>query len=139
MATGKVEKIKLSDLKDAESSLSRVMNMDLPVKPSYWLGRNLDRITRELKLLENTRTKMIEKYKLTDVGQEPTKAQKTSLNKMSEEWLEHLDTEIEVEFFPVKVSDFATANGKDKENSGLLKTFKPIDFHHLRHILVMDL
>ncbi len=57
-----VIKLKLSELKNMESTLLKLFGMDLPVDAAYALSKLMKLAKAELETLETLRTRIVEKY-----------------------------------------------------------------------------
>ena len=63
-------KITLKELVEAKPSLDKLLNADLPVKISFRLARLLNEIQSPLRLAEENRVKLIDKYGDVEVNEE---------------------------------------------------------------------
>ena len=64
-------KIKAGELKMIVEGLIEILNIELPVKPSYWLARITNKVESELKAFEKTRMGLIAKHAKKDKNGNP--------------------------------------------------------------------
>jgi len=102
--------ITLDKLKAAERGLGKLMNSDLPVKMSYTLSKGLKGVRDELKQVEEKRVELIKKYGVTDgegnISIEQGSETETIFKK---EYTELLETEVELWFTPIKLSEIPSS------------------------------
>lgn len=97
-------KIKLNKIYNCDVSMSKLLTRELPIKQSYWLGRNASKIAAERKQLEVTRNELIKKYgvendnKMWSVPRDKQEDFFKSFNDVLEE-------EIEIELTPISIKD----------------------------------
>lgn len=117
-------KIKLSELKNAEPSLRKLLNSEnLNVKIAYRLGRTTSKIDSELKQLEATRVRLVNKYgKKNKDGTITVKPD--NMEKFTKEMETLLMMEINLELHPINVNELP-------EQTGL----SPVDFNALNFLL----
>ena len=111
--------IKLSEIKSMTPGLNVILGMDLPAKPSYWLARWLDRSSSEMKAVQKARINLIKKYskkdkdgkilyKIDPKTKKPTNQvdfTEKNLEKFNIELDELLETEVKIDFKPIKLAD----------------------------------
>ena len=59
-------KIKAGDFRNIGSGLMEILGIELPVKPSYWLGRIANKISSEQKVFETARMALVKKHAKKD-------------------------------------------------------------------------
>ena len=59
-------KLKAGELRNIGSGLMEILKIELPVKPSYWLGRIANKISSEQKVFETARMSLIKKHAKKD-------------------------------------------------------------------------
>jgi len=64
-------KIKAGDLRNIGSGLIEILQIELPVKPSYWLARIGNKINSEQKVFETARMNLIKKHAKKDKDGKP--------------------------------------------------------------------
>lgn len=113
-------KFNLNEVQAMTQGLDVILGTELPIKPSYWLARFLDKIQSEMKALETARMKMIEKYAKKDKdgksvfkkdkdGKELEPQQydlsKKNMEIFNKEFAELGKEEFEIDFKPIKLAD----------------------------------
>jgi hypothetical protein len=104
-------KIKLGELKSIEESLKTLINMTLPIKVSYSLGKVLKKISNELVFFEEEKNKLIRTYGTENVEKnviEVTDPKK--IPDFTEKVKELLDIDVDLEFEKI---DLALLEGKE--------------------------
>lgn len=140
--------IKLKEMRLMTPGLNAILGMDLPAKPAYWLARWLDRSTSEMKATEKARINLIKKYAKKGKDGEPlhkidpeTKKPTNQIDftdknfeKFTDEFNEFLETEVKIDFKPIKLSDL---DSEVCEKCGQKKLkIKPIVLFQLGKIIV---
>ena len=111
--------IKLREMRAMSPGLNTILGMELPAKPAYWLARWLDRSTSEMKATEKARMNLVKKYAKKDKDGKPLrkldpKTKKPTnqidftdknLEKFNDEFNELLETEVKIDFKPIKLAD----------------------------------
>ena len=64
-------KLKAGELRNIGSGLMEILRIELPVKPSYWLGRIANKISSEQKVFETARMALIKKHAKKDIKGNP--------------------------------------------------------------------
>ena len=109
-------KFSLNEIMTMQTGLDVVLGKELPIKPSYWLARFLDKVGSEYKAMESARMKLLEKYAKKDKdGKLVMKKDKdgkpineydltdTNMKKFQDEFAELGKEEFEVDFKPIKL------------------------------------
>lgn len=97
---------------DAIRAISSLGAMQIPSKPAYWMGKNLNRLNSFRKKIEQERTKIIEKYGVADkkagvisipqtIGEE--KKHNPDLEKADAEYQEILKKTNRVEIIKIRI------------------------------------
>ncbi len=114
-------KMTLHELIEAQSSLTEVLQMELPVKISYWVAKIAKKLDKELKNYYEQRIKLIQKYgvaiekeiEIEKNGKKVKEKQKTNDWKLlpenevifNKEHKELLKVEVKIDMEPVKLND----------------------------------
>ena len=140
--------IKLSEIKAMTPGLNVILGMELPAKPSYWLARWLDRSSSEMKAVQKARVNLIKKYskkdkdgkiiyKIDPKTKKPTNQvdfTEKNFEKFNNEFNELLETEVKIDFKPIKLADL---DSEVCEVCGQKKLrIKPIVLYQLGKIIV---
>lgn len=102
-------KLKLAQLESAIGALESLSRMDMPIKLAYGISRIISKVTNEVKLYEDARTKLIEKYGQRDSegnivnngGSIPIKLEEQDA--FQRDFLSLVDTEIEINCHAISV------------------------------------
>ena len=130
-------KVLTKELRTIQQGLSEIVMIELPVKPSYWLARILNKTNSEVKTLELARMKLIEKWSELDESGNPLLKKDKDGNPLAEydltaekkiefekEYAELLEIEIDLEFDEILLSSLGNAK------------IKPVIFIKLQKIIV---
>jgi hypothetical protein len=100
-------KIRLIEIKMIESSINKLMETNLPVKTAYRLSKLLKDVSSELQTLEENRVRLVRKYAdvKEDTPEQEVKVPKDKVEPFQNEFNELLQTEVEIKFDPVSISD----------------------------------
>jgi len=111
-------KFKAGDLRKISDGLRDILQKELPIKPSYWLGRIANKVLPELKTFEETRMSLIKKYtkkdkkgnplyKMDKNGKaiEPKNYDIENEEEFLKEFKELAEQEIEININPIKLDD----------------------------------
>jgi len=109
--------MKLSTIINAQQSLTKLANSDLPVKIAYSLSKTIQKLSVEFKAFDEARNKLFEKYgeeieEKTKTGQ-PNRYKKIkneNIEEFQKEINKLLDLEVEVDFKKIKVSNLEKVN-----------------------------
>lgn len=105
-------KLMLGELANVIQGISAIVEEKLPIKTSYWLTRNTDKMTSELKVFETSRQKLLDTYALKDKDGEKILTEDKQSYKMQDiekfqvEFSKLAETEIDVDLKTFKLSDF---------------------------------
>jgi hypothetical protein len=140
-------KLTLREMRMMTPGLNAILGIDLPAKPAYWLARWLDRSSSEMKAVEGARLQLVKKYVGKDKdGKLLRKKDKNgkqlnqydftdeNMEKFNKEFEKLLETEVEVDFKPIKLADL---DSEVCEKCGQKKLkIKPIILFQLGKIIV---
>lgn len=104
-------KFKLAELKPFAEGLTEILNIELPIKPAYWLGKLLRKIEAELKHFDETRMKLIVKHSTEKDENGHPKVDETTNRYIvdeeafSKEFIELCEEEIDIDFKPIKLEE----------------------------------
>ena len=105
-------KLMLGELANIIQGISAIVEEKVPIKTSYWLTRNADKMTSELKVFETSRQKLLDTYALKDENGEKILTEDKQSYKMQDiqkfqiEFSKLAETEIDVDLKTFKLSDF---------------------------------
>jgi hypothetical protein len=97
-------KIKLGELKNAETSLQKLIEKDLNIKIAYKLGKLIKIISAEFKEIEDSRVKLIKKYGKEDENKNIQVLPENN-EKFYIEFQQLLDEEIDIDFEPLALEE----------------------------------
>jgi hypothetical protein len=93
--------VKLKNILSAKESLSRLGNESLPIKLSYRLSKLIKRINDELKLFDENRSKIFNRYK----DSEGTRIPDENIIEFNRTMSELVDIEINIDLNPLDLTD----------------------------------
>lgn len=103
-------KFKLAELKSTMEGLQELLEKEIPSKPSYWLGKCLNKIMAEMKDFEDARMRLINKWAVTDIetgkpviNKETNRYEITNEPEFEKEFTLLAEEEIEVDINPIKL------------------------------------
>lgn len=114
--------MKLGKLKQAEESLKKILNADLPIQEAYKLSRMVARVSEELTAAEKMRVDLVIKKYGTQKEDKTWFIQPEKLEEFYNEYNKLLETEVDVPIVKIKME---TLNGTK---------LSPIDLHNLDFI-----
>jgi hypothetical protein len=109
----------LAEWQEVYVGIQELMQESLPVRESYWLARNLDRIEGAVKSLDTLRKKLLDEFSDKDENGQPIMTpapeglpgMQYSLCqnglKFQQAWLELMNQEIEISIFPISIEKIA--------------------------------
>jgi len=104
-------KVKLNKLWNSQKALGALnIIKDLPIKTSYWIGKNTKKISREIELIEEKRKDLVKKYG-TENEKKETSVPQEKMEEFTKEFYELLDTEIEVDLRLFNIDEFTGKSG----------------------------
>lgn len=109
-------KVKLNKLWNSQKALGALnIIKDLPIKTSYWIGKNTKKISREIELIEEKRRDLVKKYG-TENEKKETAVPQEKMEEFSKEFYDLLDTEIEVDLRLFNIEEFTGKSGLTGQN-----------------------
>jgi hypothetical protein len=97
-------KLTLQTIWNSQQSLPKLLGKDLPVRISYYLAQNANKIDKELKIMNEARVVLVKKY-----GKEDDKKQWAVLPENSEvfnkEYTELISAEVEIDLHQFNLLD----------------------------------
>lgn len=121
-------KLMLGELTIIIQGISAIMDEKIPIKTTYWLTRNADKMTSEIKAFEKSRQKLLDVYAEKDkngkkiLNEDKQSYKMKDMQKFEEEFTKLAETEIDINLKVFKLADFGKA---DISMSDLMK-LKPI-------------
>ena len=104
-------KVKLSKLWNSQKALGALnVIKDLPIKTSYWIGKNTKKISREVTEIEEKRKELVKKYGVENDKKE-TSVPQEKMEEFSKEFYDLLDTEIDVDLRIFNIDEFTGKSG----------------------------
>jgi hypothetical protein len=109
-------KIKTGEIRFINEGLQEILQKELPAKPSYWLGRFLNKLSPEMETFEKARVSLVTKhakkddegkpmFKLNDKGEKTNEYDVADMEAFQKEFLVLAEQEFEIEFNPIKLAD----------------------------------
>jgi single-stranded DNA-specific DHH superfamily exonuclease len=116
-------KIKLAELKNAEPALRKLLTCEsLNVRTAYRLGRVVNKIDGELKQLENTRVRLVNKYGKKDKSGTIT-VQKNNIDKFTQDMEKLLSMDINIDIEPIPLAELPDNTGLSPVDLSTLEQF----------------
>ena len=109
-------KLMLGNLTNIIQGISAIVNEKIPIKTSYWLTRNADKLTREIKIMEKSRQKLLEIHTVKDkdgkmiLNEDKTSFKIKDMEAFQKEFGKLASTEVNVNLKTFKLSDFGKAD-----------------------------
>jgi hypothetical protein len=128
--------IKLGELKRIEGSVRKILEMRLPVKAAYNLGKALKRVLKEIEHIDEFRNELIKKY--GEVRGEEGNIEIIDPDKKKgffEEMSTLLEEEISFEFRPI---DISVLEIKDSQGKDMLSEFTASDMINLEQFFCSE-
>jgi hypothetical protein len=101
-------KIKLEKVWDSQVALQTVQDLRLPIKMSYWLGRNIQRLSSEIKDIDKKRVELVKKYGVEN-EQHQFNVTPENKDKFVKEFEELLSEEVEIDIKQYTIEEFGNA------------------------------
>lgn len=100
-------KLTLAEIRWMQRGLSAITQMPLSIRPSYRLSKLLNFCNAEMVNVEKARIGLVKKLAVTD-SEKPGELKVTSENEeqFRKEFEQLLQEEVEVDFIPIKISEF---------------------------------
>ena len=95
--------VKLSDLKNMESGVTKILSADLPIKIAYDLHKSVKPIRSELNALDEMRNNLVKKYATEEKegGSFMISPGTENFEKFNKEFTELLDKEVSIPIEPI--------------------------------------
>lgn len=97
-------KIKLVKIYSIGASMDKLLARDLPIKQSYWLGKNASKIAIELKEVEKVRNDLIKKFGIEN-DNKMWSVPKDKQEEFFKSFNEVLEEEIEIGLTPISIKE----------------------------------
>jgi hypothetical protein len=97
-------KVTLGNIKTAEEALKKLLNMDLPIKSSFVLGKLVKEVNAELAHFEDERIKLVKKMGTED-GEGNFNVTQEKAGEFMSAYSELSDIEVELNYEPVSADD----------------------------------
>ena len=117
-------KFTLGEVYRITRSLPILTDKELPIKVSYRLLKFLKSCSAEMGPLEESRTKLVEKYSEPTQDIRDLKVKDENLDKFQTEFTALLDEEVEIDFNPLSIDDLGDISVSAKDLAPLQKIFK---------------
>ena len=90
--------MKLNQIIGSQESLSKLLELKLPIKVSYKISKLINKIQPDLKIYEEKRMDLFKEYGILDEEKQVYNLKPENIEKFSEDLKTLLDTDIEVDF-----------------------------------------
>ena len=109
--------IKVGEFRNLNEGLNEILNIELPVKPAYWLARFLTKLSEEEKAFEKARINLVTKHSKKNKKGEPviitTKVEGKDVSNydladpeaFQKEFEQLVEEKIVIDFNPIKLAD----------------------------------
>ena len=116
--------IKVGEFRNLNEGLNEILNIELPVKPAYWLARFLTKLSEEEKVFEKARINLVTKHSKKDKKGKPviitSKVEGKDVSNydladpeaFQKEFEQLVEEKIVIDFNPIKLSDLGDINLK---------------------------
>ena len=105
-------KVKLLDIKNAESALQAIINSSMPIKLAYKMSKLLDQVTSELKAIEKLRVDLVKKYGGEDPSTKNVVVPEENISKFISDYVSLLEAESTLEIIQIPYSLILEADVK---------------------------
>lgn len=99
-------KITLAEAKSLETSLAKIFDKDVNIKVAYRLGKLLKKLSEEMKTLEESRVKLVQKHGEENEETKQFSVPPTKTQEFYKEFNELMQCEIEIDFDPIPLELF---------------------------------
>jgi len=109
--------IKVGEFRNLNEGLNEILNIELPVKPAYWLARFLTKLSEEEKVFEKARINLVTKHSKKDKKGKPviitSKVEGKDVSNydladpeaFQKEFEQLVEEKIVIDFNPIKLAD----------------------------------
>jgi len=101
-------KVKLRKLWDSQKAIMKVASKDLPIKLAYWVGRDVDRVERELRDINKSRVELVKKFGKEDEKKKTWTVTPENAEVFEKEFEAFLETEVEVDIKQFEIEEFSS-------------------------------
>ena len=100
-------KFKLAEIQEINKGLPSITRHPLPVRLSYRLAKLIEFFTNELKIMETARRDLVKKYSDENPPEQdtPIRVKPENEKKFTEEMVELLEQEVELDFEPIDIKE----------------------------------
>lgn len=98
-------KVTLETIYVSQNSLTKLINLDLPITTAYKFSRLVKKIREELATFEESRVALVKKYGNKEDTSGTVRVSLDATEEFSNELKKLLEVEIEVDFEPIPLSD----------------------------------
>ncbi|MHA1469099.1 MAG: hypothetical protein ACTSSP_00910 [Candidatus Asgardarchaeia archaeon] len=116
-------KFTLAEIRAIGKNMSKLITLELPVKTSYRLSRLMSACSKELVMIEKSRTDLVKKYGVGN-DKDGYKVKDEEEEKFRAEYSQFLMEEVEIDFEPIPIGDLDGFNISPIELSRLDKIIK---------------
>ena len=102
-------KFRLGQIQDMKESLGRLTNEPLPLKIAFKLNKLVRNMDVNLTVIEEERVKLVKKLGVENKETNAVEIPKDKIPQFQEEFVELMNEEVEIDFEPFKIDDFANA------------------------------
>jgi hypothetical protein len=102
-------KLSLKAIWESQQSLPKLAGKEFPVKTSYWIGKNVNKLQAELKQINETRVTLIKKYGTEEEKTKQWNVKPEHHEVFMKEFDAFMETEVEVDIKMFKLSDLGEA------------------------------
>ena len=109
--------IKAGEFRNINEGLNEILNIELPVKPAYWLARFLTKLSEEEKAFEKARINLVTKHSKKDKkgkpviitskveGKDVSNYDLADTEAFQKEFEQLVEEKIVIDFNPIKLAD----------------------------------
>ncbi len=103
----KSKTVKLKNIADMVQPIKRLMKQEVPVKAAYNIAKNIKKVDEEWSLIVQFGNSLVAKYgKENESGTPEIKSEDVeAIKSYNDEIAQYLETEIELEYYPIPLSD----------------------------------
>lgn len=106
-------KVRLAELWIAKDALASLINLDLPTKQAYWLGKDSKLFVKEIEAIEAVRLKLVKKYSTEKEGVWTVDVNdKEKYTEFIEEFSKVLEEEVDIDFKKIPIESIFEATRK---------------------------
>jgi len=102
-------KFRLGQIQEMKEPLARLTNEQLPLKLAFKLNKLVRNMDENLTVIEEERVKLVKKLGVENKETGSVEIPKDKIPQFQEEFVELMSEEVEIDFTPFSVDDFANA------------------------------